>query len=89
MYSFDAKIASRGFHVYKESTWKNAKIGEKVKVEVETNKKSITVDPYACAIRVKHRFFDTWVSVGLIPREISRHVYFFIKVEGGLVHGHV
>ena len=58
-------------------------------MEVETNKKSITVDPYACAIRVKHRFFDTWVTVGHIPREISRHVYFFIKVEGGLVHGHV
>ena len=27
--------------------------------------------------------------MGHIPREISRHVHFFIKTEGGKVNGHV
>ena len=49
MYLFDSKIASRGYHVYRYSTWKNAKSGDKVKVETETNKSSKSIDPYACA----------------------------------------
>ena len=40
MYSFDSKIASRGYHVYRNSAWQNAKSGHKVKVEIETNKYS-------------------------------------------------
>ena len=40
MYSFDTKIASRGYHVQCNSTWQNAKSGDKVKVEIETNKSS-------------------------------------------------
>ena len=48
MYSFDSKIASRGYHVYRNSAWQNAKSGDKVKVEIETNKSSKSVDPYAC-----------------------------------------
>ena len=38
MYSFKAKIASRGYHVFKETSWSNAKEGDEVKVELETNK---------------------------------------------------
>ena len=38
MYSFKAKIASRGYHVFKETFWSNAKEGDEVKVELETNK---------------------------------------------------
>ena len=34
MYSFDSKIASRGYHVYRNSAWQNAKSGHKVKVEM-------------------------------------------------------
>ena len=88
MYSFDSKIASRGYHVYRNSTWQNAKSGDKVKVEIETNKSSKSIDPYACAIKIKHKFFDTWLTVGHIPREISRHCYFFLK-EGGNITGHL
>ena len=40
MYSFKAKIASRGYHVFKETSWSNAKEGDEVKVELETNKSS-------------------------------------------------
>ena len=88
MYSFHSKIASRGHHVYRNSTWRNAKSGDKVKVEIETNKLSKSIDPYVCAIKIKHMFFDTSLTVGHIPREISRHSYFFPK-EGGNITGHL
>ena len=86
MLSFDSKIAARGYHVYKNTTWKNAKAGQKVKVQVETNKSSKESDPYACAIKVKNNFFDNWMTVGHIPREISRHCFYFIQ-EGGSISG--
>ena len=65
----------------------NAKVGDEVEVELETNHNSISVDPYACAIKAKHKYFIGWKNVGHIPREISRHVYFFIKQEGEKVKG--
>ena len=89
MYSFKAKIASRGYQVFKETSWSNAKEGDEVKVELETNKSSNKIDPYACAIRAKEEYFEGWKTVGHIPIEISRHVYFFIKSEGGYVNGTV
>ena len=33
------------------------------------------------------RILYRWKTVGHIPREISRYVYFFIKEEGGRVYG--
>ena len=50
-YSFTATVASRGYHVYKNTSWTNAKVGEKVTVEMETKKSSLEVDPFACAIK--------------------------------------
>ena len=47
------------------------------------------IDPYACAIKVKNVFYDVWDTVGHIPREISRHTYFFLTEEGGQVCGTV
>ena len=88
-YLFTATVASRGYHVYKNTSWTNAKVGEKVTVEMETKKSSLEVDPYACVIKIKNRFFDSLITVGHIPREISRHVHFFIKTEGGKIIGHV
>ena len=89
MYSFKAKIASRGYHVFRETSWSNAKEGDEFKVKLETNKSSKKNDPYACAIRAKEEYFKGWKTFGHIPREISRHVYFFIKSEGGFVNGTV
>ena len=77
MYSFDSKIACRGYHVYRNSIWQNAKSGDKVKVEIETNKSSKLIDPYACAIKLKHKFFDTWLTVGHFPSEIHFIAIFF------------
>ena len=87
-HSFTATVASRGYHVYKNTSWTNAKAGEKVAFEMETKKISLEVDSYACAIKIKNRSFDSLITVGHIPREISRHVHFFIKTEGGEVVGH-
>ena len=88
MYSFDSKIAFSGYHVYRNSTWQNAESGDKIKVEIETNKSSESIDPCACTIKIKHKFFDTCLTVGHIPREILRHCYFFLK-EGGNITGHL
>ena len=38
-------------------------------------------------MKTKHDYFVGWKTVGHIPREISRYVYFFIKQEGGKVNG--
>ena len=41
MLSFKAIIASRGYHVYKETSWSNAKLDGEVKVELEIDAKSL------------------------------------------------
>ena len=37
----------------------------------------------------KINFFNSRKTVGHIPREVSRHVYYFIKTEGSFVNGSV
>ena len=86
---FTATIASRGYHVYKNTSWTNARLGEEVSIALETSQASLDVDPYACAVKIKNRFYKNYITVGHLPREISRHVHFFIKTEGGKVHGTV
>ena len=56
-------------------------------MELETDAKSLSTDPYACAIKARHFCFVGWKAVGHIPREISCYVYFFIKEENGKVFG--
>ena len=75
-FSFQATIASRGYHVYKDTLWSNAKVNEKVKIEIETNQSSIAIDPYACAVKAKEKYFDGWKTVGHVPREIQSHHLF-------------
>ena len=60
----------------RNSTRQNAKPGHKLKVERETIKSSESINPYACTIEIKHQFFDTWLAVEHIPREISHHLLF-------------
>ena len=84
--SFQAKIASRGYHIYKNATWVDAREGHEVQVDIETNKESIKVDPYACAIRVKQRLFGAMKTVGHIPREISRHVNVALAIQLSFRH---
>ena len=63
-YNFQATIASRGYHAYEETTWSNAKVSEKVKIEIETNQSSIAIYPYACAVKAKEKYFAGWKTVG-------------------------
>ena len=52
-----------------------------MKYNLKTNKASIKVDPYTCAICVKDKYFDVTKTAGHIPRDFSQHLFFFIKKE--------
>ena len=78
---FKAKFASYSYHVYKETTWRNAVEHEKVTVATKSNEASKQIDPCCCAIQIKPG--ESIVTVGHIHREISWHYYFFLKEEGG------
>ena len=81
-YSFKAKIVYGGYHVFKGTTWNN------VKEEKPTCFKKTLILTHVQSVR-KNQFFNSWKTVGHIPREISRHVCYFIKTEGGSVDGSV
>ena len=36
-FSFQTNVDSRGFHIYKNTTWENIKIGQEISVRLETN----------------------------------------------------
>ena len=78
IFSFQAKVASPGYHVCKETAWRNAMENEKVTVAIKSNEASKQIDPYCCAIQIKSSECD--VTVGHIPREISRYCLFFCFV---------
>ena len=86
-FSFQTKVASRGFHIYKITSWENVNIGQEISVQFETNKDFKKIDPYCCAI--KTMVSGKLETVGHIPREVSKHIYFYIKEEGGRTDGSV
>ena len=77
MYSFKAKIVSRGYHVFKETSWSNAKEEDEVKVGLQTNKSSNKIDPYACAIRAKEEYFKVVLQLAT-SREKFRGMFIFL-----------
>ena len=44
VYSFQSKIASRGYPVYKETSWSKARDDKEVKVDLETSQNFKQVD---------------------------------------------
>ena len=42
---------------------KTVKPGHKLKVERETNKSSKSIDPYSCAIKIKHQYGTIAISL--------------------------
>ena len=86
-YTVQAKIASCGYHVYKNVNWENVKAGEKVTTEIKSNKDSIKIEPYCCAVKAMVGNPAKLAIVGHIPREISRHVCSFLKEKGEKVEG--
>ena len=89
VYTFQAKIAARGYHVYKNLAWSNAKQGDFVTVEIQTDKESKIIDTYCCAIKAMVDIPPRLKTVGHVPREISRHIFFFLKEENGKVDGFI
>ena len=38
--SFQTNVASRGFHIYKNTAWENVNIGQEISVQLEMNEDS-------------------------------------------------
>ena len=56
-------------------------------VDIETRVESLKSDPRCFAVRVKTHC-GRFITVGHVPREISRYIYYFIR-HGGMIDGHV
>ena len=74
MHYFPAEIGSRGYNVYKDSSWKSILVA----VLKETDNKSLQIDPYCCRITITRADKIGPVNVGHIPCELSRFAYFFL-----------
>ena len=77
MYNLKAIIVSRGYHIYKETSWWIGKINEEVKVELETNTTFVVSRP----LRVCHKnkeFLFQWLenSRRHSTRNISLRLFF-------------
>ena len=74
--SFQAKVAARGYHVYKNTAWEKAKCGDKVLIDLETDEKLKEIDPDCCSIKVM-------VGRPQQLKTVGHQVYFFLKEENG------
>ena len=70
--TYTTLIGSRGWHVYGKPTWKN----EVVQVKKEINPIALEIDP--CAIAFTRKSVDCLVpvTVGHVPLEVSRVIFF-------------
>ena len=50
-------------------------------MKVETNKESKKIDPYCCVNKAMVEIPPQLKTVGHVPKEISRHIFFFLKEE--------
>ena len=60
MFSFKGIIAYCGHRVYNKVSLSHGKLNDEVKMELETEAKSLSTDPYACAIKAGHSYFVGW-----------------------------
>ena len=88
MHSFSAEVGNRGYHIYHETSCRNIHLHQHVVVLKEVNNISINIDPYCCRITIKRVDRIGPVTVGHVPRELSRFIFYFIQ-EGGSVTGTV
>ena len=77
--SLKRRIASRGWHVYGKTIWKDPKKGEPVLAEKETNQNTIIIDRVPIAWKLKLKIKLTAYIITLTPKEISRAILFFIN----------
>ena len=85
-FSFQIKVASREFHIYKNTTREDVKICQEISVQLETNAGSTKIDPYCCAI--KPWSLENWRQ-SVIYQGRFQGIYFYIKEEGGRIDGSV
>ena len=52
MYSFSAEVGSRGYHVYRNTSWNQIYVNHAVAVHKEKNIVSLQIDPYCYAITI-------------------------------------
>ena len=78
---FSTEIGSRGYHGYRDTIWRDIRVNQPVVVCQETNPLSKVYDPYCCKITISRRDRIGPVTVGHVPREISRYVYYFLHEE--------
>ena len=83
-YSFSAEVGSRGYRVYRNTSWNQIYVNQAVAAHKEKNIVSLQIDPYCCAITITRVDKIGPVTVGHIPREISRFVYFFLHEQGAI-----
>ena len=88
MLSFSVESGSRGYHVYRETIWRDIHLHQHVVVLKEVNNISIDIDPYCCRIAIKRVDRIGSVAVAHVPRELCRSIFYFIQ-EGGSVTGTV
>ena len=67
--SFQAKVAARGYQVYKNITWEGTKCGGKVLNDLEIDEKAIEIDPYCCSIKTMVGGPQQLKTVGHIPEK--------------------
>ena len=80
--SFTTLIGSCGWHVYQKSIWKNPKKDEALSFKKETDLVALRLDLYVIAFTRKSIEYLTPLTVGHVPLEISKFVYFFLERGG-------
>ena len=85
-YSFEAKIAPCGYNVHKNLACSNAKQKDFVTVEIQTDKEKKKINPYRCAVKAMLDIPLRLKTVEHVIREISRHIFLFLKEENGKVY---
>ena len=67
-YSFLAKVATYGYHICRNTIWEETKCRDKVLIDLETDEKSMEIDPYCGSINAMGGR-PQWLKTGNIPRE--------------------
>ena len=77
MHSFSAEVGSRGYHVYRETSWRNIHLHQHVVVLNKVNNIPFDIDPYCCRITIKRVDKIGPVTVNHVPRELPRFLITF------------
>ena len=80
--SFTTLVGLRDWHVYQKSTWKNPRKDEALSFKKEIDPVALKFDTFSIAFTRKSIEYLAPLTVGHLPLEISRFVYFFLERGG-------